>query len=80
MFEKELNFFIKNQEEFIKKYNGKVLALKEEAVIGVYDTPLQAYTEAQKEHKLGTFAIQPCRPGPEAYTVTIATRGLFVNA
>ena len=79
MFEKELDFFIENQKELVKKYNGKVLAIKEQEIIGIYNTPLEAYIEAQKEHELGTFAIQPCRPGPEAYTITMSTQGLFVE-
>ena len=65
---KELNFFIKHQDELVKKYNGKFLVLKNQRVVGVYDTIRDAYWEAQKKYKLGTFAIQPCKPGPEAYT------------
>jgi len=79
MLEKELDFFIQNQKELVKKYNGKVLAIKEHEIIGIYNTPLEAYTEVQKDHELGTFAIQPCRPGPEAYTITISTQGLFAE-
>jgi len=78
MFNTELNYFIENQEELVEKYNGKVLAIKGEEVIGVYENYLEAYFEVQKEHKLGTFALQICAPGPDAYTVTISTQGLFV--
>lgn len=77
MFKKELRFFIKNQKDFVKKYRGKVLVLQGQNVIGIYESPLEAYLEVQKKHKIGTFMIQPCEPGPEAYTVTISSNATF---
>ena len=71
MFEKELTFFIANQSELVQKYAGKILVIQGNDVAGVYDSALQAYLEAQKQFALGTFMLQPCEPGPEAYTVTI---------
>ena len=73
MFEKELQFFIDNQDELVRKHCGKVLVLKGQVVVGVYRDTLEAYFGAQKEHKLGTFMIQQCEPGPEAYTVSIGS-------
>lgn len=77
-FKDELEFFITNQADLVNKYRGKVLVLKGHTVIGVYATVLEAYLQAQKEHKLGTFMIQPCEPGPEAYTVTISSNYVLV--
>lgn len=71
MFESELKYFITHQSELVAKYDGKALVLRGDELVGVYDTPLQAYLEAQKQFAPGTFMIQPCAPGPEAYTVTI---------
>lgn len=71
MLENELRYFIKNQKELVEKYNGKVLILIGENVADVYDTVLEAFVEAQKKHKLGTFMIQECKPGPSAYTVEV---------
>lgn len=78
--QQQLAYFIEHQDELVRLYNGKVLVIKELEVVGVYDTALQAYLEAKRLHPLGTFMIQPCQPGPEAYTVTITTRGLFGDA
>lgn len=72
-FSEELDFFIANQEDLVRNYQGKILVLKGPALIGVYPDVLSAYTETQKEHPLGSFMIQPCVPGPEAYTVTITS-------
>lgn len=71
MFKDELEYFVAHQSELVEKYEGKVLVIKGNELLGVYNSALQAYTETQKQHKPGTFMIQPCQPGPQAYTVTI---------
>lgn len=76
MFTEELSFFIANQDQLVREYQGKTLVLKGQKVIGVYPDALTAYLEAQKEHPLGSFMIQSCIPGPEAYTVTISSTAL----
>lgn len=77
MFEQELQFFIEHQDELVQKHRGQVLVLQGPKVIGVFPNAMTAYIEAQKEHELGTFMIQPCEPGQDAYTVTVATQGLI---
>jgi hypothetical protein len=47
--------------------------LRAERVEGVYKTLLEAYLDARSKFEDGTFMIQPCRPGPDAYTVTLAS-------
>ena len=47
---------------------------------GAYATVLEAYLEAMRRFTPGTFMLQRCEPGPEAYTVTISTRDLFCQA
>jgi hypothetical protein len=78
MFEKELKYFISNQNELLQKHLNKILVIKNEEIIGVYDSPLEAYIETQKEYELGTFFIQPCQKGPEAYTVTLNSHKMLV--
>lgn len=63
MFTQELKFFIDHQDELVKKYPGKTIVLQDEEVLGVYDSPLEAYLESQKKHQLGTFMIQPASRG-----------------
>jgi len=71
LFQDELNYFIANQDRLVAEYPNKVLVLKDEQVVAAYDTIMEAYLEAQKTYPLGTFMLQPCKPGPEAYTITI---------
>ncbi|MFY9610661.1 MAG: hypothetical protein WAU45_18875 [Blastocatellia bacterium] len=73
MFKDELEYFVAHQEELVEKYQGKVLVIKGNELLGVYDDALEAYLEAQKRYELGTFMIQACEPGPQAYSVTIGS-------
>ena len=76
--EKEFEYYLKNQEEFVKKYNGRVLVIKNCAVIGVYDSDQEAIEETTKEHKLGTFLVQLCEPGVDSVTQTFNSRVVLV--
>jgi len=75
MFEEEMKYFKENQSGLVRKFLGRVLVIKGNTVVGNYETPLEAYTEAKKIYEPGSFMIQPCTPGEDAYTVTIATHG-----
>ena len=71
MFDKELTFFIAHQDELVAKHRGKVLVIRGEQIEGAYESPLAAYQSALERFQPGTFMLQPCQPGPGAYTVTI---------
>jgi hypothetical protein len=73
VFDTELKFFIENQASLVAKYPGKVLVIKGKEVVGAYPSPLDAFNAGSARFKPGTFMIQPCDPGPGAYTVTIAS-------
>lgn len=74
---KELDFFIEHQNELVEKYGGKFLVIKDQKIEGVFDTQIGAYTETQKRFELGTFIIQECIAGPEAYSQTFHSRVIF---
>ncbi|MCL2151276.1 MAG: hypothetical protein FWH50_03540 [Coriobacteriia bacterium] len=78
--DRELEFFINNQESLVKRFGGKTLVLHKQSVAGVFDNRLEAYTEAKKRFDPGTFMIQDCLPGPEAYTVDVSTLGSIFSA
>lgn len=77
MFEKELKFFIKNQSKLVQQYSGKTLVLRGASVAAVYENPLTAYVESKKTFELGSFMIQPCLPGMDAYTVSISSANVI---
>lgn len=76
--EKEFNYYIENQDELVKKYNGKVIVIKDRQVIGAYDSDIEAVRTTMKQHKPGTFLVQKCGPGVENYTQTFHSRVEFV--
>ena len=73
------NFFwyLDNQKKLVKKYNGKVLVIKDKQVIGIFDNEKDAYFDSTGKYKPGTFMIQKCTPGEEAYTQTFHSRVTF---
>lgn len=77
MLEKEFEYYIENQQELIRKYSGKVIVIKNEKVIGDYNSEVIALMETKKEHELGTFLIQKCSPGNVDYTETYHSRVVF---
>ena len=75
--EKEFQFYLDHQDELVAKYNGRVVVIKGEEVIGDYGDEMEAVFETRKIHPLGTFLVQLCTPGSEAYTVTYHSRIVF---
>ena len=75
--ENEFNYYLANQDKLIKKYKGRVLVIKNNKVIGVYDSELEAINETTKKEELGTFLVQKCEPGTESYTQTYHSRVMF---
>lgn len=73
----EFEYYLANQQEFVRKYNGKFIAIKDQKVIGTYDDQLSAINETQKLHKVGTFLVQKVVPGDSAYTQTFHSRVTF---
>jgi hypothetical protein len=75
--EKEFEFYVKNQNELVKKYNGKFIVIKDAQVIGAYDKELEAIEKTIEKHELGTFLVQKCEPGDESYSQTYHSRVIF---
>ena len=48
MLDKEFQYYLANQGEFVKEYKGKYLVIKDEKVIGSYDSESEAYFESEK--------------------------------
>lgn len=74
---KEFDYYIEHQDELIEKYNGKFIVIKNQQVLGAYDSEVEAITTTTSEHELGTFLIQKCEPGSDSYTQTYHSRVSF---
>lgn len=74
----EFDYYLHHQDELVEKYNGKFVVIKNQQVIGAYETELEAVQKTQKRHELGTFLVQKCEPGTKSYTETYHSRVVFV--
>lgn len=72
--EKDFEYYLKHQDELVRKYNGKYVVIKNQEVLDAYDDIETAVNETAKNHELGTFLVQRCSPGKEDYTQTFHSR------
>lgn len=77
MLNEEFNYYLEHQSDLVKAHEGKFLVIKGQKVQGAYNSKMQAYEEGKKSHELGTFLIQYCAAGQEAYTATYHSRVNF---
>lgn len=75
--ETDFQFFRDNQESLVKEHLGKYLVIKDSNVVGAYNSAAEAYQEASSKFEPGSFLIQLCIPGEEAYTQIFHSRVVF---
>jgi hypothetical protein len=68
---KDLEWYIANQRKLSEKYNGKVLLIVNQHLIGAFGSMQEAYAAAIKDYALGSFSLQPCSPDSDSYTLTL---------
>jgi hypothetical protein len=76
-----LEMHIRRQDALVAEYNGKIIALKDGEVPGVYPTKTDALEDMRPRRLVpGEFMIIKCRPGDEEYTARFHTpRVVFHN-
>jgi len=75
--EDDFKYYLEHQDEFVEQYDGRVLVIKNHKVLGDYDSEFEAVEETSKTEELGTFLVQKCEPGEDAYTATFHSRVSF---
>ena len=71
------DFYLANQASMVERYNGKFIVIRDDEVLGAYDSDLEAVSETQKVHLLGTFLVQKVSEGEADYTATFHSRVTF---
>jgi len=61
-------YYLRNQDQLLKEYNGKYLVITKDGVAGAFDTEAGAYYDAKEKYGLGQFIVQLCTPGDDAYS------------
>lgn len=80
MLEREFQYYLTNQNELVKQYEGKYLVIQGEAVTDVYDNKDEAYFESEKKYGLGAFLIQYCTRGNMFFTQTFYSQNVAFEA
>ena len=75
--EKEFKFYLENQASIFAEYGGKYVVIVGDEVVGAYDSMADAYYDSAKKYEPGTFLIQKCTEGEEAYTQSFTSRVIF---
>ena len=71
--DKQFQYFLDNQNKLVKKYEGKIVVIHDGSVEAAFDTNLEAYFFGKKNFEPGTFLLQKCVKGPEAYTARVSS-------
>ena len=73
MQESDFKWYKENFRDLFQKFGEKFVAIKNETVLGVYDTYADGVIETSKHEELGTFIVQQCGADESAYTCQIAS-------
>lgn len=66
--ERLFEYYLANQSDLVKKYNGKYLIITHNGVEGSFDKEPEAYYFAIEKYGLGNFLLQRCSKGDRDYT------------
>jgi len=78
MLEREFKYFKENHDTLYREYPNKYLVIQGDNVITSKDTFEEALNEAiRKGLEVGSFMVQLCSEGEEAYTQTFHSRVIF---
>ncbi len=71
----DFEYFLDNKEEFLAQHSGKVLAIKDKQLLGVYGDVTTALEDVLEQgHEMGSFILQKCVPGDEEEKVVFRSR------
>ena len=68
---RDFDFFVKNYQKLFNHYGHKFIAIKNEKVLGAYDSVLEAINILSENYEPGTYIIQECTGDENAYRTSI---------
>jgi hypothetical protein len=63
------HWYLSNQDELVKEYNGKHLLLVDCGVAGAYDDHISALDAGYARFGKGNFSVQKCSPGDRDWRI-----------
>lgn len=77
MLEKELAYYKKNRDGFLENHIGKYVLIKEDELIGVYDSQSEALGEAARLFGIDSYLIRKVAEKEEEIRIPALTLGLL---
>lgn len=68
----DFDYYVKNQSDFVSKYNGKYIIIVNQEIVKAFDTLDETVDYAKKNLKLGHFFMHQVGSGEDNYTTTIS--------
>jgi Family of unknown function (DUF5678) len=75
--QEEFHWYLANQNELVKRYRGRYLAIAGQKVIGDFNTIGDAYQTTIRTCKPGTFIIKFCIPAQEERPLIIRNHDII---
>lgn len=77
MLEQEISYYQSHLNEWLSKYPGKIVVIKGEELIGVYDDQDNALAEGARRFGLSSFLVRPVQAQQEEFRIPALTLGLL---
>jgi hypothetical protein len=79
MLNQEFKYYLDHQEQLVKAHFGRYIVIKDNEVLGDYNSEVEAILFAKNNLNLplGSFLVQHCMPGKENYTQLFHSRVSF---
>lgn len=75
----KLEAYKAQQEELVHKYEGKIIAMLNGVLCGVYETKLDALENMQRRYPNGSYFIIKCTKGDGEYTRRFRPRSHMIR-
>ncbi|MCE2473573.1 MAG: hypothetical protein J4G18_17080 [Anaerolineae bacterium] len=73
---KDYEYFLEIQSELAREHDGKLVAIKDKQVLGIFDDYMQAADAVYVEHEYGTVLMQSISKDPDANAIYLHTPGI----
>ena len=67
----DFDFFVKNYQELYNRYGHKFIAIRNEQVLGAYNSVSEAINTLSEIYEPGAYIIQECTGDESAYRTSI---------
>jgi len=68
MMDSLFKYYLDNQDELVRQYDGKYIIITSEGVKGAFSSMKDGYDEALSKYGKGNFMLQLCTKGDGAYS------------